>query len=383
MILKRKGFIGQYLKHSFWALSCILCLSVFGQDHHYTLVNLSPLRLNPALTGVFENDFRNKDIRFSSHYRDQWRSVNSQWTNYQTPFVTTSLGLDSQLKLHKIVRGDYAGWGVHLLYDQSGDLKLSSTDIAVNFAYHKVLNRAHNMYLSLGGSYTHTLRKIDYNQGVFDNQWTGLAFDPSAATGESFSISQFNFEDYKAGALFQYFPDYPFKFKIGYSLHHLNEPNQTFFLKDESNTLKLNNIFHGSLEYPLKNPKRSIISNAFFQSQAAANEFKIAAYYKFKIEEAHHVNQFLQFGLGMRQVGSWQKEIDSEALYFAARYGYGDLIISLAYDTNVSGLVPATNTIGAFEISIIYYEDLFRKIKQPRKRPGEYRPKCPKPVRSF
>ncbi len=366
----------------FTMLLTLLCsITNFAQDHHYTLASLSPLRMNPALSGVFENGFKDKDIRFTSHYRDQWRTVQSDWTSYQTPFITSSLGIDSQIKLHKIVRGDYAGWGIQLLYDKSGDLKLSSSEITFSLAYHKVLNNKHTSYLSLAGSYTYTLRKIDYTEGVFDNQWTGLSFDPNAATGEVFPINQFNFDDFKIGILYQFFPALAPKFNIGYSLHHLNQPRQSFFLADESNKLHFNNIVHGAIEYPLKNKKRSIVSNLFYQGQAKANEVKIAAYYKFKIEDAHAAKKHIQLGIGFREVGSWKKAIDSDAFFVAGRYRVGSAIFSLAYDINISRLNPATNTIGAFEINITYYEDLYRKNKKLRKRLGNYRPKCPEPIR--
>lgn len=377
--MKRLQIIRHIWGWSTLTIVMILCPhSSFGRDYHYTLAQLSPVRLNPALSGVYDYEFDKKDIRFTSHYRDQWRTVNSKWSSNQTPFSTSAIGLDGQLKTRKKHFGDYGGWGLQLLYDQAGDLKLSSSEIAFSFAYHKSLNSEATSYLSIGGSYTFVLRRIDFNDAVFDNQWNGIDFDPDLPTGEYLSNSNFNFDDIKAGINYHFYPEIGPKFSIGYSLHHINRPEQTFFATGEDKTLAFNNIGHGTLEIPF-HPRRSIVATGFYQNQAGGNEAKIAGYYKVKFEEDHHKKQFIQLGLGLRQVGGNDDFTDSDAFYIAGRYRYGSAIFSFAYDTNISGLIEATSSVGAFEISIIYYEDLYRRNIAPRKRPGKYKPKCPEP----
>ena len=46
-----------------------------SQDLHFSQHYASPLHLNPAMTGVFDFDFKEKDLRLSSIYRQQWRTI--------------------------------------------------------------------------------------------------------------------------------------------------------------------------------------------------------------------------------------------------------------------------------------------------------------------
>ena len=68
----------------------IITLSIFSftysQDFHYSMFNMSPLNMNPALTGYY-----NANARVTAHQRSQWSSVSR-------PFNTMSLSLDSKNK---------------------------------------------------------------------------------------------------------------------------------------------------------------------------------------------------------------------------------------------------------------------------------------------
>lgn len=53
------------------AFAFFLCAQTLcGQDIHFTMYNMSPMTLNPAMAGKFEGTFRIGGI-----YRDQWASV--------------------------------------------------------------------------------------------------------------------------------------------------------------------------------------------------------------------------------------------------------------------------------------------------------------------
>ena len=48
-----------------------------SQDIHFSQFNLSPLNLNPAMTGAFQGDYR-----FAGNHRNQWSSVTVPYTTY-------------------------------------------------------------------------------------------------------------------------------------------------------------------------------------------------------------------------------------------------------------------------------------------------------------
>ena len=64
--------------------------SLYAQDYHLSQYEASPLYLNPAATGIFGFDFLEYDVRFGVNYRQQWRSIRSQYVDIPTPFTTYS-----------------------------------------------------------------------------------------------------------------------------------------------------------------------------------------------------------------------------------------------------------------------------------------------------
>ena len=74
------------------AIAIFLVLGFFtikAQDIHFSLWDMSPLNLNPAMTGQFDGDYR-----FNGNHRNQWSSVT-------VPFTTYSLSGDASSVLFK------------------------------------------------------------------------------------------------------------------------------------------------------------------------------------------------------------------------------------------------------------------------------------------
>jgi len=84
-----------------------------AQDIHYTQYELSPMTLNPALTGAYEGTFRVGGI-----YRDQWSSVlNNQ-------YVTYTLYGDLPV-IRGFGKNDWFGAGILLTNDRAGSASLN------------------------------------------------------------------------------------------------------------------------------------------------------------------------------------------------------------------------------------------------------------------
>src|SRR5688572_28283272 len=106
---------------------CLLTL-VQAQDIHFSQYNGSLLNLNPALTGLFDGDYRVNAI-----YRSQWQSV-------PVPYKTFGFGADMRYK-PKSFKADCIGIGLQFNNDQAGDAFYTTNQV----------------YLS--GSYIHKLKK--------------------------------------------------------------------------------------------------------------------------------------------------------------------------------------------------------------------------------
>jgi len=125
-------------------IAVVVCLvissvSVKAQDIHFSQFYLSPLTLNPALTGV-----TNCDIRFVANYRNQWGSVIQQ-----DAYNTFQVSYDQKFPSG---RYDNFGFGLSLLGDRAGESSLSSLGGKATVAYQRYMggDRSKSHYLSAG-----------------------------------------------------------------------------------------------------------------------------------------------------------------------------------------------------------------------------------------
>lgn len=355
--------------------TCLISKKTFGQDHHFTLHNLPSLQINPANTGVFDFEMKSKDLRFASLYREQWRTVSSKYYGNTTPFSTATFSIDAPIKRTKITHRDFGGIGISVLYDKTGDIELKTFESKIYLSYSKTLSHTGYTYLTLGGSGSYTNKSVNISKGFFDNQWNGLDFDPGLSTGENFPTQSYFYKDAHVGLLFQHFPARRNKYSLGFAMHHLLKPIQAFY-PATNNQLKITNIIHFKSELKI-GKHHDLLPQAYFQYQAKAKELNIGCYYRIRKEGQFQTTVFHELGSGIRTVGDNDNLAAFDACFIAYRLRYGNLLSGISYDINTSSLFKASQTVGSFEISFVYYTDLYQKVKQSRKRAGEYKPKCP------
>src|SRR5690242_4564402 len=121
----------------------ILCLLLFvtfkvkAQDPHFSQFYMSPLTLNPALTGDMDATYRAGAI-----YRNQYGSVT-------IPYVTPSAFFDCDL-FKGSDSHSYLGLGFLILDDKAGDGNLSNLTLMFSAAYHQALDENGYFHLNIG-----------------------------------------------------------------------------------------------------------------------------------------------------------------------------------------------------------------------------------------
>lgn len=354
----------------------VLSLESFSQDLHFSQFYASPIHLNPAMTGVFDFDFKDKDLRATSIFRQQWWTVQSPFYAETKPFNTFIVSLDGLLKYHKELDGNYIGLGGFLYQDNAGDLNYTTQYANFSASYGFSMNYDHTLYVTPGASVAYGVNSVDFSKGFFDNQWTGTSFDPSLPTGEVFPENRTNYIDYSVGVTISSFPFRKKKHTAGVAVFHLTQPDQNFYDGNES-TLNMKYVVHYQGQYPLSH-HREFIPISLFHSQANVYEFTSGGLLKFNLRDTDHKDvKNLQMGLAYRLVGNWGSVTASDALLLLTRMRYKDFLFGFSYDANFSGLTEATSTVGAYEISIVYYRDLYKKNRQPKRKPKDYEPVCP------
>ena len=112
-------------------------ISLSAQDIHFSQFYLSPLNLNPALTGVM-----NCNVRLTANYRNQWGSVLGN-----SSFRTYSVSYDQRIA---VGRNDFFGIGGTFWGDKAGQGEFATLTGKLSASYSKKMggyrrNRAHDL----------------------------------------------------------------------------------------------------------------------------------------------------------------------------------------------------------------------------------------------
>lgn len=321
----------------------ILNVSAFGQDIHFSQFTAFPLNLNPALTGLFEGDYR-----FSAIDKNQWNSVT-------VPYKTFSGSADMKLRRKKL-KNDVMGAGFLFNTDKAGDSEFGTVQAASSIAYTKKLNNDSTQFLSVGLQMGIVQRSINYNNLTFDNQYNGDAFDPSLGSGQAFIDNNFIYFDISSGINWLYRPRERFKINTGLGVFHLNKPKQSF-LNDNEIKLDVKCLLYTSAQLQLVD-QLDILPAIMYSRQGIFQESIVGTSVKYILESRLGYNTAMYFGSFYRL---------GDAVILSTGIDYNDLNLGISYDINTSGLKAASNGRGGFEISLTYIIRKFIPLESIRK----------------
>ena len=308
--------------------------NAFSQDIHWSQFNDNQLFQNPGNAGQF-----NGDIRFIGNYRDQWRSVT-------VPFSTISFSVDSKLLNHQNL-----GYGLLLFHDVVGDGNFRTIEVQANASY----------LLKLTSDSTHTIRpginiglnhrQLNFNNFYFDNQFDGVAFNPSSATGELLQSDRFTNFSIGAGSIYQYYKNERFNFTGGVGFYNLNRPNQGFYTDIILRDIRMN--FFGKGIYKL-NYDWDLVPGINIGIQGKYREIVVGSSVKYTLVDRLGEYRAVYGGLFYR---------NKDAAYLSAGFDYQSWFFGVSYDINFSKLVPASRVRGGLEIAVRYILHRFKPKK--------------------
>ncbi len=323
------------------SLSTLWISTLDAQDIHYTLFNMSPMTLNPALTGAYEGT-----ARIGGIYRNQWANVISR------PYVTPGVYLDAP-----IIRGfgkkDWVGVGAMNVTDRVGNLFMETTYSGLSLAYHASVGKSTVFTLGLQGA--RVQRKLEINQlARFADQYEISTRSFTGGTGDldrSQINPNVNYTDINAGLLFRTKLDGSRALEMGLSAFHLNTPRYSMHggtdrsSKEARRPMRL--ALHGQYYTPLKG-KWGLQPTVLLQTTSGAFEGIGQVWGVYNLKK----NVNLNVGAGYR-VG--------DALQILVGMDYEDLRVAASYDMNVSSLAAVSQTVGGFEISAWYVLKMYKK----------------------
>ncbi|MDB5197981.1 MAG: hypothetical protein JWP88_2352 [Flaviaesturariibacter sp.] len=316
-------------------------LTTKAQDLHFSQFFNSPLTTNPANTGFIPDG----DYRIGINYRNQYSAIMA------VPYKTMSAYGDAQLMKERFENG-WIGIGGAILKDEAGSGNLTSTKVYGSVAYHQTLGYSH--LLSLGFNVGYANKKINTANLKFPDQFDGHFFDSKLPTGVALAKNNIGYFDMQAGMNYAYFPTDNIYLNAGFSAHHLNRPNETFFDTDEDNRIAPRYI--GFLNGSIKVNDQWIVNpNAYFTTQAGSYEAVagLNAHYNLSGDGEN----LLIAGLYYRY---------KESIIPMVGLGYKDFVFSFTYDATMSSLKNYNGTRGAFELSLVR-QGVFQKYSYNRR----------------
>lgn len=333
-----------YMKKILYILSFLALFfegNLKAQDIHFSQVNEVPLFLSPANTGFYNGYFR-----AIINYRNQWSAMDKA-------FQTSALSIDGGLFKSKR-RKAFLGMGLTIFRDQAGAAKLNTTNAMFNVSGLVKLSR--RSVLSAGVGFGIAATNGDYSNLIYESQFNGNSFDPSAATGEKVVYRQFTTYDLAAGLAYEYSTaisdqdhDDVRSFKIAGGAYHLNKPEQNYGAGSQYN-LPIRWVLALNMHVDFEDTKFSMAPAVVYQKQEKFYELMAGTYVKYRSRvgtktTGKKTENAMGFGLFYRY---------NDALVPKLIYEAGDFAVGLSYDVNLSGYRTASRYKGGFEVSLRY-----------------------------
>lgn len=310
------------LRTHFVLIAGFLAGRLLAQDPQLSQFYAAPMYLNPALTG---NTFQD---RVSMNYRLQWPHIGTGYRTYAVAYDHRSSATNS-------------GIGGMVMHDQAGSYRLSFTQAALCYSYEARINRRSGVRGGLRLGYTQ--RAVDPSGLLFADQ----VIREASSSIEPMIIDRISYFDASVG--FLYFNE---RFWGGFSINHLNEPQQSLSIAGDV-SLPMRTSVHTGYRF-------AVDGRSFRSSEAVMT---LAAHYKMQ-------GKWDQLDLGgyieHRQLilGLWYRGLPGLKAY-APGTPNDDAVIPMigfetknqiqfvySYDVTVSTLSMRSG--GAHEVSLIY-----------------------------
>ena len=319
----------------------------FSQDLHFSQFFEAPLLRNPSLAGIFTGDYRIQGV-----YRDQWNSVTD---GYRTG------SFNGEYKMPIGSGNDFITTGLQVLYDQAGTVALTTSEFLPALNYHKSLSDQKSMYLSLGFMGGLVEKTIDRSKITTNNQFDGMAFNPSLPDGETFPTPNIKYFDGSFGMSFNttFGEDQVNSMYLGAAYHHFNRPKNSFY--QDASELDPKYVFSGGVKLNLDDNSYFTVQ-ADYSKQGTFTETIGGVMYSYKLGESNPSPYILNLGTYLR----W-----GDAIIPVIKLEMNNLAIAISYDVNVSQLRTVSEGRGGVELSISYVGFLERENS------SKYKMLCP------
>lgn len=301
-----------------------------AQDPQFSQFYAAPLYLNPALAGGTDRG------RVGVNYRNQWPALNHSFTTISAYVDVFSKAVES-------------GFGLIVTEHSEGFLNYRSTEVGAMYSYK--LQIADGLIMRTGIQLSYFNKDLNFEDLVFGNQIDIVNGQVIGPSGEVFEKgARVGFVSASAGGLL-----YSSRAWLGFSVHHINQPNQSF-IGGES-ILDRKYSIHTGIKIPFSKGRRLRTVKYQFQERSAT----LALNYK-KQGAFNQLDAGIQLYFQPLVIGGWYRGIPIQEVNrivknesIIALVGLeinSQLAFGYSYDFTVSRLAGSTG--GAHEFSLTF-----------------------------
>lgn len=330
---------------------CFFCVNqIQSQDVHFSQYYMSPIILNPALTGNFLGTFRAGGI-----YRNQYNSINNS-----SGFTTPAFFVDAPIL--SVRKKDWLSVGGTFYSDKAGGLSLKTSGFWGTASYNLALDKKGQTYLAVGilyGQNNQKLDKIDDVENGVPVAQTGLYLLNGSDTDLDALKDNPSYSNFGGGLVFKSVINKKTRMDVGFSGSFITKPTNNFTDVQSKKDRRI--AAHGRLVSQL-NDKWDITPAIMFLAMAGENQISVQTIAGRLLDEEKDIT--VRGGLGYR--------VQDAAILFLGM-DYKDWRVGLAYDFNVSNLGNEVGgTVNGWEVGVTYIAKIF---KEPEVKPIIF---CPK-----
>jgi type IX secretion system PorP/SprF family membrane protein len=301
-------------------------------DIHFSQFYETSILRNPALTGVFQDDYK-----LGAYVRNQWSSISN-------PYTTGLISAETHFSFSEM-SDNFFSFGMLGFIDKAGsiDEKITAFYPAIN--YNKSLNPAHNSYLSAGFTGGYVQYSFDPNKATFNNQYLNGKYSPLNPSMENLPNPKMNFWDLGVGLNYNtsFGGDNNTALILGTSVYHITQPKFSYAqTKGLTENMRFN---QNATVSSVVNDKVSYQLHENVAMQGTYTEILAGAIFTY----TQPIDMETTFAIS---VGGFYRYQD--AVIPVLKVKYNRMALGVSYDVNTSPLKEASRLQGGAELTLFF-----------------------------
>lgn len=305
---------------------------IVGQDLHFSQFFTNQMALNPAFTGLYDEDFGASII-----YRTQWGEIDSRFEN-----------LAFSADFNKEIGNNKLGIGVLVLKDKLPFNVYTLNSAALNLSYQHYLDLPKKHLISIGSNIGWTAKTFHADRGFeFGNQYIDFQFDAAQPNNEDLNTRTLNSVNVDAGANYTWTPSSKVKVNTGANFLSLTTPNESFISSKNTNQLGVRYVAYVMADYEL-DAQTTLSPKVLYMNQSRGRDLNLGFLMTYKMS----TNVTAELGAFYRV---------QDAGIVVIGLGWKSILLRGSMDTTSSSLEDVGeisdsgyNTPRSYEIGIIY-----------------------------